>query len=123
VLAEWYCPADRRRTAALLLVWTERATAKKGDMSQEIRSQRACPVCGKHSLALDEAPRIDIMGVQPYSDLLGMGDLHQESMGIVCLECGTRWRSKEALDQNDPEPADDDPDPPPEDWSDHEDAS
>lgn len=76
-------------------------------MSEETRSQQACPVCGRHSLALDEPPRIDIMGVQPTSDLLGMGDLRQQAMGIVCLDCGTRWGSREALERNEPEPHDD----------------
>ena len=92
-------------------------------MNEETRSQRACPVCGKHSLALDEPPRIDIMGVQPASDLLGMGDLHQAGMGIVCLECGTRWASRDALERNQPEPDIPGPEPSPEDDDGGEDAA
>lgn len=71
------------------------------------RSERACPVCGEHALALDEPPRIDVLGVQPYSDLLGMGDLQTRwSPGIVCLACGTRWRDLAAFGAGEPEPDD-----------------
>lgn len=70
------------------------------------RSELACPVCGQHALAVDEPPRIDVMGVQPYSDMLGMGDLQAGGMpGIVCLNCGTRWRDRGAFDRGEPEPA------------------
>ena len=69
------------------------------------RSARACPVCGRHSLAVDEPPRIDVLGVQPYSDLVGMGDPRTPGpLGIVCLSCGTRWRDPGALDRGEPEP-------------------
>ena len=45
------------------------------------------------------------MGVQAYSDLLGMGDVAPEgSLGIVCLSCETRWASKEAFDRGEPDP-------------------
>jgi len=74
-------------------------------MSEEARSEQACPVCSQHSLALDRPPEIDVMGVQQYSDMLGMGDLHgQGAVGIVCLNCKTRWRDKAALDRGEPEP-------------------
>ncbi len=74
-------------------------------MSEEERSEQACPVCGRHTLAVDEPPRIDVMGVQAYSDLLGMGDVAPEgTLGIVCLSCETRWGSKEAFDRGEPEP-------------------
>jgi hypothetical protein len=74
-------------------------------MSDDTRSERACPVCGEHRLKLEEPPRIDIMGVQVYSDMLGMGDLQQESLpSIVCLACGTRWRDLRAFQRNEPEP-------------------
>ena len=74
-------------------------------MNEPTRSEQACPVCGKHALALDEPPRIDVLGVQPYSDIVGMGDLPTKgAIGIVCLECGTQWRDKDAFDHNDPEP-------------------
>ena len=78
-------------------------------MTEQNRSEQACSVCGQHQLALDQPPQIDVMGVQAYSDMLGMGDLHQEgSVGIVCLNCGTHWRDKDAFDRNEPEP---EPDP------------
>jgi hypothetical protein len=76
-------------------------------MSDTTRSEQACPACGQHSLAVDEPPRIDVMGIQAYSDMLGMGDVHEEAMpGIICLSCGTRWRSRAAFDRNEPEPED-----------------
>jgi hypothetical protein len=75
-------------------------------MSEMTRSEQACPACGRHSLAIDEPPRIDVMGIQVYSDMLGMGDLQQGwQPGIICLECGTRWRDRAAFDRNEPEPA------------------
>jgi hypothetical protein len=77
-------------------------------MNEHDRSEWACPVCGSHTLALDEPPRIDIMGVQVYSDLVGMGDVTPGgSLGIVCLTCDTRWADKGAFDRNDPDPSED----------------
>ena len=74
-------------------------------MSEEARSEQACPVCSKHSLALDRPPEIDVMGVQAYSDMLGMGDLQNEgSPGIVCLSCKTHWRDKAAFDRGEADP-------------------
>lgn len=80
-------------------------------MSEETRSEQACPVCGKHTLALDRPPEIDVMGVQAYSDMLGMGDLPNEgTVGIVCLSCDTHWRDKAAFDRGEPDPpSDEDP--------------
>jgi hypothetical protein len=79
-------------------------------MSEETRSEQACPVCGKHTLALDRPPEIDVMGVQAYSDMVGMGDLHSKGeVGIVCLNCNTLWRDKAAFDRGEAEP-DEDPD-------------
>jgi hypothetical protein len=79
-------------------------------MADEQRSEQACPVCGQHTLALDAPPRIDVMGVQTNSDMLGMGDLKAEgTVGIVCLSCDTHWRDKAAFDRNDSEPVDDTP--------------
>jgi hypothetical protein len=76
-------------------------------MSDTTRSKQACPACGQHTLAVDEPPRIDVMGIQAYSDMLGMGDVHEEAMpGIICLSCGTRWRDRAAFDRNEPEPED-----------------
>ncbi len=74
-------------------------------MSDTTRSAQACPACGQHSLAVDEPPQIDVMGIQAYSDMLGMGDVRPEAMpGIICLSCGTRWRDRAAFDRNEPEP-------------------
>ena len=73
--------------------------------SGEQRSELPCPVCGEHRLAVDEPPQIDVMGVQPYSDLLGMGDLSQHgSLGIECRNCGTYWRDLGAFERGEPEP-------------------
>ena len=72
--------------------------------SAENRSEKACPVCGQHELALDMPPRIDVLGVQPYSDLIGMGDRSSEgSVGIICRSCGTYWRDLDAFERNEPE--------------------
>ena len=74
-------------------------------MSEPTRSEQACPVCSQHTLALDRPPEIDVMGVQQYSDMLGMGDLTNEGpLGIVCLNCGTLWRDRAAFDRGEPEP-------------------
>lgn len=76
-------------------------------MSEPTRSEQPCPICSQHTLALDRPPEIDIMGVQQYNDLLGMGDLENEgTLGIVCLSCGARWRDKDAFDRGEPEPDD-----------------
>lgn len=73
-------------------------------MSDTTRSEQACPACGQHTLAIDEPPHIDVMGVQAYSDMIGMGDFQQRAvLGIVCLACGTRWRDRAAFDRNEPE--------------------
>lgn len=73
-------------------------------MSEPARSEQACPVCSEHALALDRPPEIDVMGVQQYNDLLGMGDVENEgSIGIVCLNCKTRWRDKAAFDRGEPD--------------------
>ncbi len=75
-------------------------------MSDTTRSEQACPACGQHMLAIDEPPHIDVMGIQAYSDMLGMGDVQQRAvLGIICLACGTRWRDKAAFDRNEPEAA------------------
>ncbi len=74
-------------------------------MSEQARSEQACPVCSQHTLALDTPPEIDVMGVQQYSDMLGMGDLQNEgAVGIVCLNCQTHWRDKGAFDRGEPDP-------------------
>ena len=67
-------------------------------MSEEARSEQACPACGEHALALDTPPEIDVMGVQQYSDMLGMGDLPNEgALGIVCLKCDTHWLGRRSV--------------------------
>ena len=74
-------------------------------MSEPARSEQACPVCSQHTVALDRPPEIDVMGVQQYSDMLGMGDLENEgAVGIVCLNCQTHWRDKDAFDRGEPDP-------------------
>jgi hypothetical protein len=54
------------------------------------RSVQRCPACGEHRLAVVDQPRVDVGGVQPANELLGLGDL-QAPPGITCLACGTRW--------------------------------
>ncbi len=80
-------------------------------MSEQSRSEQACPVCSQHTLALDQPPQIDVMGVQSYSDIVGMGDLKPEgAMGIICLTCGTHWPDKAAFDRGQPDPVVDEAD-------------
>jgi len=46
------------------------------------------------------------MGVQPYSDLLGLGDPEPDTPpAIECLACGTQWRDIDAFNAGKPEPA------------------
>jgi|GEM_PF-4454294 len=74
-------------------------------MSEQAKSEQACPVCSHHTLALDKPPELDTMGIQVFSDMVGMGDLHNEgSVAIVCLNCGTRWRDKAAFDRGEANP-------------------
>lgn len=75
------------------------------DRQDTQRSERACPACGHHSLALETLPHIDVMGIQPYSDLVGMGDFRApEPRAIVCLECGARWRDLAAFEAGEQDP-------------------
>lgn len=70
-----------------------------------VRSEQACPVCGRHELAVDPPPRLEIMGYLPANELLGMGDVQsQVPPAIVCLACGTRWTDLDAFRENRPEP-------------------
>jgi hypothetical protein len=90
------------RTSPVDDVTTEEPSGR--DAGEVDRSERACPVCGAHALALDVPPRIDVMGVQAYSDILGMGDRGQEGpLGIVCRSCGTYWRDLAAFERGEPE--------------------
>lgn len=62
------------------------------------RSREACPVCGAHRLTIIDFPDVPTMGVQPYSELLGMGDLHASTPpGIGCLDCGAHWRDLDSF--------------------------
>jgi hypothetical protein len=71
----------------------------------EAQSDQACPVCGERRLAVERPPYIAVMGVQPYSDLLGLGDREPNTPpAIVCLACGTRWRDINAFKARTPEP-------------------
>src|SRR6185295_5156732 len=83
------------------------AMQRSEDHGADDRSERACPVCGEHALALDMPPRIDVLGVQPYSDIIGMGDRPPDgSVGIVCRSCGTYWPDLAAFERGEPEVAD-----------------
>jgi len=58
------------------------------------RSREACPVCGAHALHLLYFPDVDLSGVRPMDDLIGMGDLKPEQPpGIGCEACGSEWDS------------------------------
>jgi hypothetical protein len=58
------------------------------------RSERRCPRCGEHRLALLEFPRIAALPYQPHSELIGMGQpSHGTTPGIGCLACGAEWAS------------------------------
>jgi hypothetical protein len=71
-----------------------------------LRSLMACPVCGEYRLAIALPPHIAVMGVQPYSDLLGLGDRKPDTLpAIECLACGTRWRDIDAFRDGTPEAA------------------
>lgn len=62
----------------------------------ERRSAQACPVCGRHRLAVapDGAP--DLRQARPYDELIGMGDpVASTPPGIICLACGSEWQSLE----------------------------
>lgn len=56
------------------------------------RSEEACPRCGRHALSLLDFPHVATTGVQPYAELLGMGELRADQVpGIGCLACGAQW--------------------------------
>jgi hypothetical protein len=87
-------------------VWTVvngRDQMAGGTMSEtrdQDRSELPCPVCGEHRLALETPPQIDVMGVQPYTDLIAMGDVAvREPPAIVCLACGASWTDLQAFQQ------------------------
>ncbi len=56
------------------------------------RSREACPNCGRHALELIYYPTIDVKGIKPYDELIGMGDVRSDSPpGIGCGACGADW--------------------------------
>lgn len=62
------------------------------------RSREACPVCGQHRLTLLPFPTVDVLGVQPYAELIGLGDPAQRpdtTPAIGCLNCGSEWPNLE----------------------------
>jgi hypothetical protein len=64
------------------------------DAGTEGRSKEACPVCGAHELELLYFPSVDVTGVQPYNELLGMGEVQRDQPpGIGCRNCGAEWES------------------------------
>jgi hypothetical protein len=68
------------------------------ESSEEPRSQEACPVCGEHRLTLLYFPDVDVLGVQPYGELIGMGDPSANTPpGIGCLNCGSEWPDLDAF--------------------------
>jgi hypothetical protein len=64
------------------------------------RSAQACPECGAHQLTLLEFPSMDVRGVRPYDELIGMGDPRPDDPpGIGCLACGAEWPDLAAFRQ------------------------
>jgi hypothetical protein len=62
------------------------------------RSRDACPVCGQYALELLYFPTVDVTGVRPYDELLGLGDAKAtQEPGIGCRSCGTSWPSLAAF--------------------------
>jgi len=55
-----------------------------------------CPVCGNHTLALEQPPHLPVAGAQPYTELYRMGDLPMP-IGVRCRRCGTAWPTIAAL--------------------------
>ena len=62
-------------------------------------------VCGKHTLALEQPPEIQVIGAQPYTEIYRMGDLPMP-IGIRCRSCGTAWPTIDALRAGEPGSAD-----------------
>lgn len=64
------------------------------ESTDDARSREACPVCGEHRLTLLPLPRVDVLGVQPYNELLGFRDIAGRpdlDPAIGCLSCGSEW--------------------------------
>lgn len=79
----------RRRYRSLPL---QRPQAVADPALEAERSAEACPACGRHTVSLLGFPHVATMGVQPYGELLGMGELTPDQPpSIACLSCGTQW--------------------------------
>ena len=66
--------------------------------SDNTASADACPECGAYRLTILPLPEIAVMGVQPYTDVLMMGDRPApQRIAIGCLACGAEWPDLEAL--------------------------
>jgi hypothetical protein len=53
-------------------------------------------VCGHFTLSVLDFPHVSMMGVQPNSEILGMGEpTVDQPPGIACLTCGSQWPSIE----------------------------
>jgi hypothetical protein len=89
----------RRRYKSLPL---ERPGPRDEPALDEARSQEACPACGEHALSLIDFPEVSTQGVQPYSEILGMGEPRAGvEPGIGCLSCGAEWRDLDAFRRDD----------------------
>jgi hypothetical protein len=63
-----------------------------GEPSDRTASAETCPVCGAHRVAVLPLPETAVLGVQPYTDLLMMGDRPAPLRAAIgCLACGAEW--------------------------------
>jgi hypothetical protein len=61
-------------------------------LDEAARSEKACPRCGAHRLALLNLPTIDLTGYRPLDEIYGMvTGPSLEEPGIGCLACGAEW--------------------------------
>ncbi|OGN85132.1 MAG: hypothetical protein A2X23_02205 [Chloroflexi bacterium GWC2_73_18] len=61
-------------------------------------SAEARPVCGEQRQAVTGFPSIHTTGPQPFGELFGVVEPHDESARrIACLACGAEWRDLEAF--------------------------
>lgn len=85
----------RRRYRSLPL---QQPAANGDPQAGGARSDEACPACGRYSLSLIGFPYVSTMGVQPYSDILGMGEPQvDQAPAIGCLSCGIEWADLDAF--------------------------
>ena len=60
--------------------------------NEKQQSTESCPVCGANELELLYYPTVDVTGVRPYDELLGMGNAKPDQLpGIGCRACGSEW--------------------------------